>query len=207
MPSWCRWACHPRPVSTTPIWCLGPTLSRLLPTDASSSSSTAPTLWSKKSSRSTQCSTALLTSPSSSPTGLPAYTRSASWVRCLSCSPTCRLQPRSGGSWLRSSGRTSTQDFHLLGIGFISAAQYGGKVPGVVPSDLAGKRIRSGGAIETEIIEALGWDPGRGRYRLSGDSVGEERFRRPVPELVLPCWQHQQLVHQLDRGTTCSYVR
>jgi TRAP-type C4-dicarboxylate transport system substrate-binding protein len=53
-------------------------------------------------------------------------------------------------------GLEEYQDFHVLGFGFISAAHYGGKVPAHLPSDLVGKQLRSGGATETEIIQALG---------------------------------------------------
>lgn len=78
-------------------------------------------------------------------------------------------------------GQEEYADFHVLGIGFISATQYGGLVPARLPSDLAGKRIRSGGAIETEIINALGATP----VEAGTDSLATQLERNAFDGLFL----------------------
>ncbi len=56
-------------------------------------------------------------------------------------------------------GPKELQDFHVMGVLYISGVGYGGTQPLHVPSESAGMRLRSGGAVETEIIEAIGGTP------------------------------------------------
>lgn len=51
------------------------------------------------------------------------------------------------------------KDFHVLGLMFISASQWGGKVAVHTPADFKGVRVRSGGGVETDTINALGGVP------------------------------------------------
>lgn len=51
------------------------------------------------------------------------------------------------------------KDFHVLGLMFISASQWGGKKAVHVPADFKGVRVRSGGGVETDTINALGGTP------------------------------------------------
>ena len=51
------------------------------------------------------------------------------------------------------------KDFHVLGLMFISASQWGGKKAVHVPADFKGVRVRSGGGVETDTINALGGVP------------------------------------------------
>ncbi len=46
-----------------------------------------------------------------------------------------------------------------MGLMFISASQWGGVVPVHTPADLQGVRVRSGGGVETDTINALGGTP------------------------------------------------
>ncbi len=82
---------------------------------------------------------------------------------------------------LEEYGQEELQDFHLLGIGFISAAQWGGIVPAILPSDLEGKRVRSGGATETECISALGGVP----VEAGTDSLATQLDRNAFDGLFL----------------------
>lgn len=82
---------------------------------------------------------------------------------------------------LEEYGQEELQDFHLLGIGFISAAQWGGLVPAIQPSDLEGKRVRSGGSIETQCINALGGVP----VEAGTDSLATQLDRNAFDGLFL----------------------
>jgi TRAP-type C4-dicarboxylate transport system substrate-binding protein len=56
-------------------------------------------------------------------------------------------------------GQEEYADFHVLGFMAISPNQWGGKAPVRLPADFSGLRVRSGGGVETDIINALGGVP------------------------------------------------
>jgi len=51
------------------------------------------------------------------------------------------------------------KDMKVLGVTVIAPAEYAGKKPVHVPADFAGLRMRTGGSMETDILEALGATP------------------------------------------------
>ena len=66
--------------------------------------------------------------------------------------------------------------YHLLGLMFVSPAQWGGKVPVRSPGDLAGRRVRSGGYVDAAIIATLGgvaFEPG---VESLETQLAEDRF-------------------------------
>jgi len=73
--------------------------------------------------------------------------------------PTTEVADRVMWDLIEQYGAEEYEDFQVLGIMMIAPAQWGGVVEVRVPDDMQGLRVRSGGAEETETINALGATP------------------------------------------------